>query len=42
MDDALLIQLAELAKPFNKLGIKPVICGGLGVYLCFNKSEDAV
>ena len=41
MDDTLLGQLAELAKPFNKIGIKPVICGGLGVYLCFRKSEGA-
>ncbi len=41
MDDAILRQLAELAKAFNKIGVKPVICGGLGVYLCFNKSEDA-
>jgi hypothetical protein len=39
MDDTILIQLAELAKPFNKIGIKPVICGGLGVYLCFRNSE---
>ena len=41
MDDAILIQLAELAKAFNKIGVKPVICGGLGVYLCFSKSEIA-
>jgi hypothetical protein len=41
MDDALLGQLAELAKPFNKIGIKPVICGGLGVYLCLCKSAGS-
>jgi ribosome modulation factor len=41
MDDAVLGQLAELAKPFNRIDIKPVICGGLGVYLCFCKSEGA-
>jgi len=39
MDGAVLGQLAELAKAFNKIGVKPVICGGLGVYLCFRKSE---
>jgi hypothetical protein len=41
MDDAVLIQLAELAKSLNKIGLKPVICGGLGVYLCFCKSKGA-
>jgi len=41
MDDAVLGQLAELAKPFNRIDIKPVICGGLGVYLCFCKNEGA-
>ncbi len=41
MDDTILIQLAELAKPFNKIGIKPVICGGLGVYLRFRNSDGA-
>ena len=41
MDETILIQLAELAKPLNKIGIKPVICGGLGVYLCFCKSEGS-
>jgi Fe-S cluster assembly iron-binding protein IscA len=41
VDDTVLVQLAELAKAFNRIGIKPVICGGLGVYLCFHKSEDA-
>jgi hypothetical protein len=39
MDEILLSQLSELAKAFNRIGVKPVICGGLGVYLCFNKSE---
>jgi len=41
MDDTILVQLAELAKPFNKIGIKPVICGGLGIYLCFRNSQGA-
>jgi hypothetical protein len=39
MDDAVLEQLAELAKAFNKIGVKPVICGGLGVFLCFRNSD---
>jgi hypothetical protein len=41
MDEILLNQLAELAKPLNKIGIKPVICGGLGVNLCFRDSTGA-
>lgn len=41
MDEILLEQLAELARPLNKIGIKPVICGGLGVYLCFRDSTGA-
>ncbi|MBN2020066.1 MAG: nucleotidyl transferase AbiEii/AbiGii toxin family protein [Sedimentisphaerales bacterium] len=41
MEDILLNQLAEIARPFNKIGIKPVICGGLGVYLCFRDSSGA-
>jgi len=41
MDDTILIQLTELAKPFNRIGIKPVICGGLGVYLRFRNSDGA-
>ena len=39
MDRRLIEQLAELAKSFNRIGLKPVICGGLGIYLCFNKAE---
>ena len=35
MNEKIFEQLAELALSFGKLGIKPVICGGLGVYLCF-------
>ena len=41
MDDAVLGQLVELAKPFNKIGVKPVICGGLGVFLRFRDSDGA-
>lgn len=35
MDKRILNQLAELAESFRKIGLKPVICGGLGIYLCF-------
>ena len=39
MDSRLIEQLAELAVSFNRIGLKPVICGGLGIYLCFHKAE---
>jgi hypothetical protein len=39
MDKRLIEQLAELAAPFNRIGLKPVICGGLGIYLCFHKAQ---
>jgi len=31
--------LAELAESFNRIGLKPVICGGLGLYLCFHRVQ---
>jgi len=30
--------LADLAESFDKIGLKPVICGGLAVFLCFHKA----
>jgi hypothetical protein len=39
MDRRLIDQLVELAGSFNKIGLKPVICGGLGIYLCFHKTQ---
>ena len=42
MDEMILYQLAELAGAFNKIGIKPVICGGLGIYLGFHSRESKV
>jgi len=39
MDSRLIEQLAELAESFNRIGLKPVICGGLGLYLCFHKAQ---
>jgi hypothetical protein len=35
MDSAVFQQLLELTQGFNKIGLKPVICGGLGLYLLF-------
>lgn len=31
--------MADLAESFNKIGLKPVVCGGLGIYLCFHECE---
>jgi hypothetical protein len=39
MDKRLIEQLVELAESFNRIGLKPVICGGLGIYLCFHKAQ---
>lgn len=40
MDRKILYQLAELAESFAKIGLTPVICGGLGIYLSFHKSTE--
>lgn len=40
MDKRIIEQLADLAEAFNKIQLEPVICGGLGIYLCFHKSES--
>lgn len=41
MNEAVLEQLHDLAKSFNKIGLEPVICGGLGIYLWFcNRQRD--
>jgi hypothetical protein len=43
MDNILIKQLAELAKACQRKDVKPIICGGLGVYLSFcNKENDNV
>jgi hypothetical protein len=39
MDKRLIEQLADLAESFNRIGLKPVICGCLGIYLCFHKAK---
>ena len=41
MDDAVLGQLTELAKAFNQISVKPVICGGLGVKCFPDFDEDS-
>jgi len=42
MDNALLMQLGELARACCNAGIKPIICGGLGVYLSFFKKHNEI
>jgi hypothetical protein len=42
MNKMILDQLADLAKSFDRIEIRPVICGGLGIYLCFHKSKGEV
>lgn len=40
MDDIIFGQLAELAQPLNRIGVKPLICGGLGVFLSLHKRHN--
>ncbi len=40
IDERLVNQLVELAQAFDKIGITPVICGGLGLYLCSYKLDE--
>ncbi|MBM4026218.1 MAG: hypothetical protein FJ280_12550 [Planctomycetes bacterium] len=42
MNIALLNQLREITEAFNRLGLRPVICGGLGLYLLFRDRPQAV
>ena len=42
MDSAVLNHLMELAQAFNKIGLRPLICGGLGTYLLFHDRSAAV
>jgi hypothetical protein len=39
VDKKIFHQLADLTESFNRIGLKPVICGGLGIYLCFHECE---
>lgn len=40
MDDIIFRQLSELAQAFNRIGVKPLICGGLGVFLSLHKRHN--
>jgi hypothetical protein len=42
MNVAIFHQLRELTEAFNRIGLKPVICGGLGIYLLFRDRSQAV
>lgn len=42
MDDKIANQLIELTRAFNQVGLKPMICGGLGVHLTFFGRETEV
>ena len=42
MNESVLEQLHELAEAFNKIGLQPVICGGLGIYLRFSSREHEI
>jgi hypothetical protein len=42
MDDKLIRQLGELASACRQREVKPIICGGLGVYLSFCKKEGQI
>jgi hypothetical protein len=42
MNAAILHQLRELAEAFNRIGLRPVICGGLGLYLLFRNRSQTV
>jgi len=40
MNSIIFQQLGELAESFDRIGLKPVVCGGLAVYLHFYQSQD--
>jgi hypothetical protein len=42
MDKEIFQHLVELSQSFAKIGLTPVICGGLGIYLSFHKSTEEV
>ncbi len=42
MDDILIKQLMELAIACQRKDVKPIICGGLGVYLSFSNKDDEI
>lgn len=40
MDEMIFRQLLELASAFEEIGIKPLICGGLGIYIRFYDQQS--
>ncbi|MGB8226274.1 MAG: hypothetical protein WCE45_05345 [Sedimentisphaerales bacterium] len=42
MDREIFQHLVELSQSFAKIGLTPVICGGLGIYLSFHKNTEEV
>ncbi len=42
MDNNLLEQLAELVIACHRKNVKPIVCGGLGVYLSFCNKDDEI
>ncbi|OHB60531.1 MAG: hypothetical protein A2167_06260 [Planctomycetes bacterium RBG_13_46_10] len=42
MDDKVVNQLVELTQALNRIGLKPLICGGLGIYFAFHGRESEV
>jgi hypothetical protein len=40
MDEMIFRQLLELASAFKEIGIKPLICGGLGIYIRFYNQQS--
>lgn len=42
MDNGIANQLIELTRAFNKVRLKPLVCGGLGIYLTFHGRESDI
>ncbi len=42
MDSTVLQQLLDLTEAFNKIGLKPIICGGLAIYLLFRDRSQEI
>ncbi len=42
MENSIISQLSELANSCQKRDIKPIICGGFGVYLSFCRKQDDI
>ncbi|MCF7956980.1 MAG: nucleotidyl transferase AbiEii/AbiGii toxin family protein [Phycisphaerae bacterium] len=42
MDNTIFNQLSELAQACRRIDVKPIICGGLGIYLSFCKKDNEI